>query len=213
VRAAVGAGVLVSMGHTGATYAEASAAVAAGARAATHLFNAMRPFHHREPGVLGAALDLDSITCEVICDGVHVDAAAMRLLMRAKGPARTALVTDAIEATGLPDGDYRLGARPITVVGGRATLPGSETIAGSTLTMGRALRNAVELCGVAVEDAARMASTTPAALLGIADRKGVLAAGRDADVAILDPDLSLAGVLARGAWIADVRDAQARTGP
>jgi N-acetylglucosamine-6-phosphate deacetylase len=203
----------VSMGHTGATYAEASAAVAAGARAATHVFNAMRPFHHREPGVLGAALDLDSITCEVICDGVHVDAAAMRLLMRAKGPARTALVTDAIEATGLPDGDYRLGARPITVVGGRATLPGSETIAGSTLTMGRALRNAVELCGVAVEDAARMASTTPAELLGIADRKGVLAAGRDADIAILDPDLSLAGVLARGAWIADVRDAQARTGP
>jgi N-acetylglucosamine-6-phosphate deacetylase len=213
VRAAAAAGVVVSMGHTGATYAEASAAVAAGARAATHVFNAMRPFHHREPGVLGAAFDLDSITCEVICDGVHVDAAAMRLLMRAKGPTRTALVTDAIEATGMPDGDYRLGARPISVVRGRATLPGSETIAGSTLTMGRALRSAVELCGVAVEDAARMASTTPAALLGIADRKGVLAAGRDADVAILDPDLSLAGVLARGAWIADVRDAQARTGP
>jgi N-acetylglucosamine-6-phosphate deacetylase len=94
-------------------------------------------------------------------------------------------------------------------VGGRATLPESETIAGSTLTMARALRNAVELCGVAVDEAARMASTTPAELLGIADRKGLLAAGRDADVAILDPDLSLAGVLARGAWIVDVRDAQA----
>lgn len=209
VRSAAAAGVVVSMGHTGATYAEASAAVAAGARAATHVFNAMRPFHHREPGVLGAALDIDRVTCEVICDGVHVDAAAVRLLVRAKGPERIALVTDAIEATGLPDGDYRLGARPISVVGGRATLPESETIAGSTLTMARALRNAVELGGVAVDEAARMASTTPAELLGIADRKGLLAAGRDADVAILDPDLSLAGVLARGAWIVDVRDAQA----
>jgi N-acetylglucosamine-6-phosphate deacetylase len=209
VRVAAAAGVVVSMGHTGATYGEASAAVDAGARAATHVFNAMRPFHHREPGVLGAALDLDGVTCEVICDGVHVDAAAMRLLVRSKGPARIALVTDAIEATGLPDGDYRLGVRPISVVGGRATLPESETIAGSTLTMARALRTAVELCGVAVEDAARMASTTPAELLGIADRKGLLAAGSDADVAILDPDLSLAGVLARGAWIVDVRDAQA----
>jgi N-acetylglucosamine-6-phosphate deacetylase len=129
--------------------------------------------------------------------------------VRAKGPERIALVTDAIEATGLPDGDYRLGARPISVVGGRATLPESETIAGSTLTMARALRNAVELGGVAVAEAARMASTTPAELLGMADRKGLLAAGRDADVAILDPDLALAGVLARGAWIVDVRDAQA----
>jgi N-acetylglucosamine-6-phosphate deacetylase len=209
VRVAAAAGIVVSMGHTGATYAEASAAVDAGARAATHVFNAMRPFHHREPGVLGAALDLAGVTCEVICDGVHVDTAAVRLLVRSKGPARIALVTDAIEATGLPDGDYRLGARPISVVGGRATLPESETIAGSTLTMARALRTAVELCGVAVEDAARMASTTPAELLGIVDRKGLLAAGRDADVAILDPDLSPAGVLARGAWIVDVRDAQA----
>ena len=159
----------------------------------------MRPFHHREPGVLGAALDVDGVTCEVICDGVHVDPAAVRLLARSKGPARIALITDAIEATGLPDGDYRLGVRPISVVGGRATLPESETIAGSTLTMGRALRNAVEPCAVTVEDAARMASTTPAELLGIADRKGLLAAGRDADVAILDPDRDRAGCADGGA--------------
>jgi N-acetylglucosamine-6-phosphate deacetylase len=212
VRAAAAAGVVVSMGHTGATYAEACAAVAAGARAATHAFNAMRPLHHREPGVLGAALDLDSVTCEVICDGMHVDPAAVRLLVRLKGAARTMLVTDAIEATGLPDGDYRLGVRRISVVDGRATLPESDTIAGSTLTMGRALRNAVELCGLGVEDAARMASTTPAELLGISDRKGILDPGRDADVAILDPDLSVAGVLVRGGWSLDVRDAQARTG-
>jgi N-acetylglucosamine-6-phosphate deacetylase len=210
VRAAAAAGVVVSMGHTGATYAEACAAVAAGARAATHVFNAMRLFHHREPGVLGAALDLEAVTCEVICDGVHVDPAAVRLLVRSKGPARTALVTDAIEATGLPDGDYRLGERPISVADGRATLPGTDTIAGSTLTMGCAVRNAVELCGLGVAEAARMASTTPSELLGICDRKGVLAAGRDADIAILDPDLSVAGVLVGGAWSLDVRDAQAR---
>jgi N-acetylglucosamine-6-phosphate deacetylase len=208
-RAAAAAGVVVSMGHTGATYAEASAAVAAGARAATHVYNAMRPLHHREPGVLGAALELDGVTCEVICDGVHVDPAAVRLLVRSKGPARIALVTDAIEATGLPDGDYLLGTRPISVAGGRARLPGSDTIAGSTLTMDRALRNVVQRCGVDVEDAARMASTTPAELLGIADRKGVLAPGRDADVAILDSDLALSGVLVRGAWKVDARDARA----
>jgi N-acetylglucosamine-6-phosphate deacetylase len=203
VRAAAAANVVVSMGHTGATYAQAAAAVAAGARAATHTFNAMRPLHHREPGLLGAALDLDAVTCEVVCDGVHVDPAAVRLLQRLKGPARTALVTDAIEAAGLPDGDFRLGARRVSVADGRATLPGSDTIAGSTLTMDRALRNAVAFCDVSVEDAARMASTTPAELLGITARKGVLAPGRDADVAILDADadLSLVGVLARGSWV------------
>jgi N-acetylglucosamine-6-phosphate deacetylase len=200
VRAAVAADVVVSMGHTDATYAQAAAAVAAGARAATHTFNAMRPLHHREPGVIGAVLDLDAVTCEVICDGVHVDPAAVRLLERSKGPERTMLVTDAIEATGLPDGDYRLGDRAVSVADGRATLPGTDTIAGSTLTMDRALRNAVAFCGVAVEAAARMAATTPAELLGISDRKGLVAPGRDADLAILEPDLSLAGVLVRGAW-------------
>jgi N-acetylglucosamine-6-phosphate deacetylase len=200
MRAATAAGVVVSMGHSGATYAEAAAAVTAGARAATHAFNAMRPLHHREPGVLGAALDLDAVTCEVICDGIHVDPAAVRLLARLKGPRRTMLVTDAIEAAGLPDGEYHLGARPIAVAGGRATRPGTDTIAGSTLAMDVALRNMVAFAGVEVEDAARMAATTAAELLGISDRKGILAPGRDADIAILDGDLSLAGVLTRGAW-------------
>ncbi len=200
VRAAVAAGVVVSLGHSDATYVEAAAAVRAGARALTHAFNAMRPLHHREPGVLGAALDLDAVTCEVICDGVHLDPVAVRLLHRLKGAARTTLVTDATEAAGLPDGDYRLGERSIRVAGGRATLLGSVTIAGSTLTMDEALRSTVRWCGVDVAEAARMASTTPAELLGLDHRKGVLAAGRDADVVILDADLSLAGVLARGTW-------------
>jgi N-acetylglucosamine-6-phosphate deacetylase len=199
VRALVAAGVVVSLGHTDAAYAQVAAAVAAGARSITHTFNAMRPLHHRTPGALGAALDL-KVACEVICDGVHVDPALVRLLARVKGAKRTLLVTDAIEAAGLPDGEYRLGQRRVSVAAGRATLLGSDTIAGSTLTLDRALRNMVAFGGGDIEEAARMVSTTPAELLGIADRKGVLAAGRDADVVILEPDLSIAGVLVRGAW-------------
>jgi N-acetylglucosamine-6-phosphate deacetylase len=200
IGSAVAAGVVVSMGHSHATHAEAAAAVQAGARSLTHAFNAARPLHHREPGVVGAALDSDDVFCELICDGIHVDPVVVRLVLRAKGPARTLLVTDAIEAAGLPDGSHRLGARTVSVAGGRATLPGTQTIAGSTLTMDRAVRNAVELGSVSVEAAARMASTAPAELLGIADRKGTLAPGADADVVVLAPDLSLTGVMVRGEW-------------
>jgi N-acetylglucosamine-6-phosphate deacetylase len=195
------AGVRVSLGHTDATYAQAAEAASAGATLVTHAFNAMRPLHHREPGMVGAALDLDALTCELICDGVHVDPVAVRLLVGRKGPERTALVTDAIEATGLPDGAYRLGDRPVEVHDGRATLPGHDTIAGSTLTMDRALRNVIDFCGIPLTAAAAMAATTPARLLGIDDRKGAIAPGLDADLVILeDGDLALAGVLARGAW-------------
>jgi N-acetylglucosamine-6-phosphate deacetylase len=188
------------MGHTDATYDQARAAVDAGARATTHLFNAMRPLRHRDPGILGASLDLDAVTCELICDGLHVDPVAVRLAVRLKGPDRLMLVTDAMEAAGLPDGPYRLGDRDVTVTGGRVTLPGQDTIAASTLTMDRALANLVAFCGTSVPDAARMASTTAAEVLGITDRKGVVAAGRDADLVVLDPDLSLRGVLVRGEW-------------
>jgi N-acetylglucosamine-6-phosphate deacetylase len=200
-RAAVARGVLVSLAHTDADEAQARAALDAGARAVTHAFNAMRPLHHREPGLIGVALDRDELTCELIADGVHVDATIMRLLLRLKGPRRTALVTDAIEATGLPDGDYRLGDRAVCVRAGRATLPGEETIAGATLTMDAAVRNAVLLGEATVADAARMAATTPAELLGVADVKGSIAPGRDADLVVLDGDLTVARVLARGQWV------------
>ena len=202
IQRAAAVGVCVSLGHSDATYAQAQAAAEAGARSVTHAFNAMRPLHHREPGMVGAALDLDALTCEVICDGIHVDPVVVRLLVGRKGPQRTVLVTDAIEATGLSDGDYRLGDRRVEVHGGRATLPGGDTIAGSTLTMDQALRNVVAFTGVSVPDAAAMAATTPARLLGIADRKGAIAPGLDADLVILEPgDLALAGVLVRGAWV------------
>jgi N-acetylglucosamine-6-phosphate deacetylase len=200
-RRAVARGLLVSLAHSDADYGQAVTAIEAGARAVTHAFNAMRPLHHRDPGLLGAALDRDELSCEVICDGVHVDPAAVRLLMRCKGAERTLLVTDAIEATGLPDGDYRLGDRAVCVRAGRATLPGRETIAGATLTMDAAVRNAVAFGGVTLADAARMAATTPAELLGIGARKGSIAPGRDADLVVLDRDLALTRVMARGAWI------------
>jgi len=200
-RAAVARGVVVSLAHTDADEAQARAAIDAGARAVTHAFNAMRPLHHREPGLIGVALERDELTCELICDGVHVDPTVVRLLLRLKGPRRTALVTDAIEATGLPDGDYRLGDRAVCVRGGRATLPGEQTIAGATLTMDAAVRNAVLLGEATVADAARMAATTPAELLGIDDVKGSIAPGRDADLVVLDDDLAVARVLARGQWV------------
>lgn len=202
IERATAAQVRVSLGHTDATYAQARNAVAAGARSVTHVFNAMRPLHHREPGVVGAALDVNELACEVICDGVHVDPVAVRLLVGRKSAQATLLVTDAIEAAGLDDGDYRLGDRRVSVRGGRATLPGTDTIAGSTLTMDQALRNAVAFARVPVADAATMAATTPARLLGVDDRKGAIAVGLDADLVILEPgDLALAGVLARGAWV------------
>lgn len=195
------ASVVPSLGHTDATYARAHAAVQAGARAATHLFNAMRPLHHREPGVLGAALDLPEVSCELICDGVHVDAAMLRLAYRAKGAAGIRLVTDAIAATGMPDGDYLLGVAPVHVREGRAVLAEAHgTIAGSTLTMDAAARNAVRMLGVTVEQAVAMASANPARLLGLEDRKGAIVAGFDADLVLLDDELGVRGTMVAGAW-------------
>ncbi len=207
------AGVVASIGHTDATFAQAQAGVQAGAEAATHVFNAMRPLHHREPGVLGAVLDLPEVSCELICDGVHVDPVAMRLVYRAKGPTGVRLVTDAMSAAGMPDGDYRLGDREVTVREGRATLAdaasatgggtvtGEGSIAGSTLTMEAAVQNAVRLLGVSVEDAVSMASTNSARLLGLSDRKGAIAVGMDADLVVLDDGLRVRGTLVGGEWL------------
>jgi N-acetylglucosamine-6-phosphate deacetylase len=166
------------------------------------VFNAMRPLHHREPGVLGAALDLPEVSCELICDGVHVDPAACRLVFRAKGVAGVRLVTDAMEAAGMPDGEYRFGARSVSVQDGRVGVTGGGPIAGSTLTMDLAVRNAVEFLGVSVEQAAVMASTSPARLLGLGS-KGVIAAGADADLAVLDEDLAVRGTMVGGTWVVE----------
>lgn len=191
------AGATAALAHTDATYDEAIAGLDAGARHAVHVFNAMRPLHHREPGVIGAVLERDAVTCEVIADGHHVHPAVVRLLARLKGPGATVLVTDAIEAAGLPDGEYRLGTAPVQVRDGRALTP-SGHLAGSTLTLDAAVRN-VCAWGIPLPDALRMASTTPATVLGL--RKGRIAPGYDADLAVLDADLQPVATLVAGAFV------------
>ena len=193
--------IVVSIGHTEAADADVRAAVHAGASAATHVFNAMAPFHHREPGAVGAILDLPDVSCELICDGIHVDPVAMRLLYQAKAASRVRLVTDAMSAAGMPDGEYRLGGRPVTVVGGRAVLAGGGSIAGSTLTMEAAVRNAVRFMGVSVEEAVLMASTNSARLLGLEGRKGQISAGSDADLVVLDELLAVQATMVAGRWM------------
>jgi N-acetylglucosamine-6-phosphate deacetylase len=177
--------------------------VAAGARSATHLFNAMRPLHHREPGAVGAVLDCDALSCELICDGLHVDPAALRLAWRAKGTGGVRLVTDAMQAAGMPDGTYMLGGAPVEVRSGRTRLGSGEVIAGSTLTMDVALRNAVRFLRVPVADASAMASQNPARVLGIERRKGAIAAGLDADLVVLDDSLHVCATMVEGGWVSE----------
>ena len=196
------AGVVCSVGHSDATYDQVAAAVRSGVAAATHTFNAMRPMHHREPGVAGAVLDLGEVSCELICDGIHVAPAAMRVAYRAKGPRLVRLVTDAMAGTGMPDGDYLLGSSRVHVQGGRALLAqNSNAIAGSTLTMAGGFRNAIEMLGAGVEDASMMASGNPARMLGLADRKGAIAPGLDADLVVLSDELEVVATMVAGEWV------------
>lgn len=189
--------VVVAIGHTGADAQVTRAAVDAGATVATHLFNAMGPVHHREAGAALALLDDDRVVVELIADGVHVHPAALRLAIRAKGPARVAMVTDATAPAGQPDGATRLGTQPVQVTGGIARLDGTSTLAGSTLTMDRAFRTLVQMCGMDLVDASAMTATTPASTLGRTDI-GDLKPGRDADLVVLDADLHVTTVLRRG---------------
>jgi N-acetylglucosamine-6-phosphate deacetylase len=190
------AGLVVSLGHTNATYEEARAAIASGARHAAHVFNAMRAFSHRETGVLGAVMTSPDVSTELIADGVHVDAAAMRMLVDLKTPERVILVSDGTSATGMPDGKYQLGTFQVTVTGG-VCRNAQGKLAGSTLTLDRALRNMVAL-GVPLISAVRMVTANPAQQVGLGARKGVLAAGADADLVFLDDKLEVSGVMTRG---------------
>jgi N-acetylglucosamine-6-phosphate deacetylase len=196
IDAAREAGLVVSMGHTDANYEQARAAMARGARSATHIYNAMRPFSHRDPGVIGAVLTSPEVNAELIADGLHVDEGAMKLLLLAKGAERVTLVSDGLSATGMPDGKYTLGGFEVTVTGG-VCRNAEGILAGSTLTLDRALRNIVAL-GASLKDAVRMLTLNPASLLGIEFKKGSLRAGADADILLLDEGLQVAGVWARG---------------
>ena len=196
--------VTAAVGHTDATYEQALDAVRAGATLATHLCNAMRPIHHRDPGPIIALLESTGVVCETIADGVHLHDAMLRHIARVAGPDRVALVTDAIAAAGMDDGAYSLGGQEVNVTDGVARLPTSGTIAGSTLTMTAAFRRAVQ-SGVSIVDVARMASTTPARVLGLAGEVGAIAPGRRADIALLDEDLRVNAVLHHGTIVTDVR--------
>ncbi|SFP59790.1 N-acetylglucosamine 6-phosphate deacetylase [Actinomadura madurae] len=196
VRAAADAGVIAAVGHTDGPGATARAAFDAGARVATHLFNAMRPLHHREGGPVAAALTDPRVTVELINDGVHVEPAVARLAFAAT--PRVALITDAMAAAGMGDGDYRLGVMDVEVRGGRATLAGGTSIAGSSITMADAFRQAVTEAGLPIERAAEAASLTPARALGLDSRIGSLDPGKDADLVVLDDDLSVSWVMRKG---------------
>jgi N-acetylglucosamine-6-phosphate deacetylase len=178
-------GVCVSIGHSNADLAQATAGIQAGARHATHAFNAMRRLTHRDPGLLGAILTDNTVTADIIVDGIHVAPGVVDLFMRCKGADNAILITDAISAAGMPDGAYHLGSFEVEVRDGRCESYGK--LAGSVLTMDRAIRNTMSFAHVSFQDAVRMATLNPARRLGIEHHKGVLRAGADADIAIFSP--------------------------
>ncbi|SCG57708.1 N-acetylglucosamine-6-phosphate deacetylase [Micromonospora coxensis] len=193
-------GVVAAVGHTDATYDETRAAVAAGASVATHLFNGMRPVHHREPGPVVALLDAPNVVCELVADGVHLHDGMLAFATSTAGPERAALITDAMAAAGMPDGAYELGGQDVVVADGVARLARDGAIAGSTLTMDAALRHAVG-AGIPIADAVRMVATTPARAIGLGDKVGALQVGLRADLVVLDDDLNVVRVMRGGSWV------------
>ncbi|WP_234347366.1 N-acetylglucosamine-6-phosphate deacetylase [Streptomyces specialis] len=194
-------GVIAAVGHTDATYETTRRAIDAGATVATHLFNTMPPLTHRAPGPIAALLEDERVTVELINDGTHLHPSVLRLAFRAAGAERVAFITDAMGAAGMGDGVYPLGPLRVEVSGGVARLAEGGAIAGSTLTLDRALRRAVTVDGLPVAEAVRALSATPARLLGVADRVGTIEEGKDADLVVLDADWEVAGVMRRGAWL------------
>ena len=188
--------VIISIGHSNADYDTAKRGVAMGAKLFTHTFNAMSGFHHREPGVAGAALESDETYCEIIPDLIHVHSAAIKILIKAKGSDKVILITDAIEAAGLGDGEYELNLGRASVRNGACRLPDGN-LAGSTLTLDKGVRNIVNM-GINLKTAVKMATVNPAVLLGIEDKKGSIAVGKDADLVILNKDLEIEKVIVRG---------------
>jgi N-acetylglucosamine-6-phosphate deacetylase len=197
IRMLVDRGVVAAIGHTDATYQQTLDALAAGASLGTHVCNAMRPVHHREPGPIIALLDDRNAVCEQVADGVHLHEGMLRHVVGAAGAHRVALVTDAITAAGMPDGDYELGGQLLDVRAGVARLTKDGSIAGSTLTMDAALRQAIH-SGVDIVWAATMAATTPAKVLGLSTEVGRVVAGLRADLVLLNEELRVTSVLRAG---------------
>ncbi len=199
IRAVVASGAVAAIGHTDATYEQAMRAIDLGATHVTHCFNAMRPFGHRDPGVLGAVMTSDALTAELIGDGAHVDYAAARVLVRAKGTDHVVLITDGMPMAGTADGDGEWEGQAIRVEGGKAVRVADNTIIGGVITLDQTVRNAVEHLDVPLRDAIAMASTNAARALKL-DDYGALAAGRVADFVLLDDALEVAET-----WVAGER--------
>jgi N-acetylglucosamine-6-phosphate deacetylase len=193
---ATGRGVRVSVGHSNATAKETLAVIGAGATSATHTFNAMRALDHREPGILGTVLTTQDLYAEMICDGIHTAPEMARLWWRAKGPERAILITDAMSAAGMPDGEYQLGGMAVQVSEGRALLPGN-VLAGSVLTLDRAVENFIRFTGAGVEEALGLATANPAAMAGLLG-VGELAEGGAANLIAVDAEGRLAGSVIGG---------------
>jgi N-acetylglucosamine-6-phosphate deacetylase len=206
---AVAEGTQVSIGHSDATAIEARAAIVSGAVSATHTFNAMRRLDHREPGIAGVVLDSEDLYAELICDGVHVAPEFVRMWLTAKGEDRAILVTDGISATGKPDGNYRLGELEVRVEGNRCLLAsdlakGVETLAGSVLTMDRAVARVRRYAGATLATAVRLATHNPAQMLGL-DELGTIGVGSPANFNVFASDGHLQQTILRGRLVAPAR--------
>lgn len=190
-------GLKVGIGHSNATYEEAKSAIEAGATHAVHFFNAMRPFMHRDSGIIGAVLTDDRVSAELICDGIHVEPTAIRLLVRSKGAERLILVSDSLSGAGMPDGNYRLGNFTVHVAGGVCrTVEGN--LAGSTIMLDAALRNLSSYTGLSYKQCLPCVTSNPAGILGLEDQKGVIAPRADADLAVLDQQFYVTQTYVRG---------------
>lgn len=198
IEAARQRGVTVSVAHSNGSYEQIVAAQALGLAHATHAFNAMSPLHHREPGVVGAMLSLDDISCELICDLEHVHPAAIEILWRCKGPDRLILVTDSVKIAGLPDGTYAFSHQEVQKKNGSVRIRADGALAGTTLTMNAALRNLMSVTKLPAAALWKSASLNAARAIGLSERKGAIAAGKDADLVLVDDDLNVLLTIVEG---------------
>ncbi len=197
IKKCAGNDIVISIGHSRGTYDDAVRAIRSGARSITHTFNAMTALNHREPGIVGAAMDSDDVYCELIADNIHVHPAAQRILLKAKGINRVILVTDSMRASGMGDGAYDLGGQTVIVEGDSARLE-NGTLAGSILTMDRALRNFIKNTGISVTEAVKTVTENPARLLKMDDAIGSIGTGKYSDLVIFDDDFSISHTFVNG---------------
>ena len=190
-------GITVSAGHSYATYEQMMNGIENGISEATHMFNGMRSFDHREPCIVGACLLDDRVTCEMICDGIHLHPAAMQIIIKMKGDEKVALISDSIRANGIPDGVYDYQGSKVTVKNNEVRLP-DGTLAGSTLSLNHAVRNLVKMTGIDLPTAVRMASLNPARQIGLSETKGSIEIGKDADIIIFDEDINIKRTFIKG---------------